>query len=94
MVQSGCAPSDVARTTSAHCHQSAGAITKRYEFDDYHETIGFVNALAWLANSEDHHPDLAVSYNRCVVTWSTHDAGGVTENDVICAAKTDRAFAR
>ena len=53
----------------------------------------FVNALAWIANREDHHPELAVSYNRCVVTWSTHDAGGVTRNDVICAAKTERLFA-
>jgi len=68
-------------------------IEKAYPFANYHETIGFVNALAWIANREDHHPDLAVSYNRCVVTWSTHDVGGVTDNDAICAAKTDRLLA-
>jgi len=67
-----------------------GAIEKMCSFANFHETIGFVNALAWIANHEDHHPDLRVSYNRCVVSWSTHDAGGVTQNDIICAAKTDR----
>lgn len=65
-------------------------IEKTYRFANYYETVAFVNALAWIANREDHHPDLTVSYNRCIVTWSTHDAGGVTENDIICAAKTDR----
>jgi 4a-hydroxytetrahydrobiopterin dehydratase len=67
-------------------------LEKTYRFADFHETIGFVNALAWIANREDHHPDLAVSYNRCVVAWSTHDAGGITDNDVVCAAKTDGLF--
>ena len=65
-------------------------LSKTFAFANFHETIGFVNALAWVANREDHHPDLTVSYNRCIVTWSTHDAGGITENDVVCAAKTDR----
>ncbi len=68
-------------------------IEKTYAFANFHETIGFVNALAWIANREDHHPDLTVSYNRCVVAWSTHDAGGVTQNDAVCAAKTDRLYA-
>ncbi len=73
--------------------QTDGTIEKTYAFADFHATIGFVNALAWIANREDHHPDLQVSYNRCVVAWSTHDAGGVTRNDVVCAAKTDRLLA-
>ena len=68
-------------------------LAKTFAFADFHETIGFVNALAWVANREDHHPDLAVSYNRCTVAWSTHDAGGITENDVVCAAKTERLLA-
>ena len=72
---------------------SDSRLMKAYSFADFHETIGFVNALAWIANREDHHPDLVVSYNRCVVAWSTHDAGGITENDVVCAAKTDRLLA-
>ena len=73
--------------------RSGDRIEKTYRFANYHETISFVNALAWIANREDHHPDLTVSYNRCVVMWSTHDAGGVTENDVLCAAKTERLLA-
>jgi 4a-hydroxytetrahydrobiopterin dehydratase len=73
--------------------QAGGRIEKNFVFPDYHATIAFVNALAWIAHGEDHHPDLAVHYGRCVVAFSTHDAGGVTLNDVICAAKTERLFA-
>lgn len=66
-----------------------GAIEKTYEFANYHETIAFVNALAWIANREDHHPDLAVSYSRCAVRFNTHSVGGLSVNDFICAAKLD-----
>jgi len=64
-------------------------ISKEYAFADFYETIAFVNALAYIANQEDHHPDLAVSYNKCSVVFSTHDAGGLTENDFICAARVN-----
>lgn len=67
-------------------------IEKTFLFANYHETIAFVNALAWIAHRCDHHPDLAVHYNRCVVAFSTHSAGGVTLNDAICAAKAERLF--
>ena len=70
-----------------------GRIEKTFLFANYHETIAFVNALAWIAHHEDHHPDLQVHFNRCVVVFSTHSAGGVTLNDAICAAKTERLFA-
>ncbi len=63
------------------------SIHSTFQFDNYYQTISFVNAVAWMANREDHHPDLEVSYNRCVVRYSTHDAGGLTDNDFICAAK-------
>jgi 4a-hydroxytetrahydrobiopterin dehydratase len=66
-----------------------GRISKTYKFDDYYHTITFVNAIAWLANKEDHHPDLEVGYNQCVVHYSTHSVGGLSENDFICAAKVD-----
>ena len=66
-----------------------GAIEKTFAFKNYHETISFVNALAWIANAEDHHPDLAVSFSRCVVRFNTHSVGGVSINDFICAAKAD-----
>lgn len=65
------------------------AISRTYTFPDYYRTIAFVNALAFIANREDHHPDLGVHYDRCVVRYSTHDVGGLSENDFICAAKAD-----
>ncbi len=65
-------------------------LSKSYRFPDYYRTIAFVNALAWMANVQDHHPDLSVHYGRADVDWSTHDAGGVTLNDCICAAKTEQ----
>ena len=58
-------------------------------FADYYKTMAFVNALAWIAHAEDHHPDMSVHYNRAVVRFSTHDAGGLTLNDFICAAKAE-----
>jgi 4a-hydroxytetrahydrobiopterin dehydratase len=63
-----------------------GALQKAYEFADFHHTMAFVNALAWIAHREDHHPDLSVHYGRCVVRYSTHSAGGITERDFACAA--------
>lgn len=66
------------------------SISRSFEFSGYHQTIGFVNAVAWIANAEDHHPDLDVFYGRCVVKWWTHAVQGLTENDFICAAKVDR----
>lgn len=66
------------------------SISRSCEFPGYHQTIGFVNAVAWVANGEDHHPDLEVFYGRCVVRWWTHAVQGLTENDFICAAKVDR----
>jgi 4a-hydroxytetrahydrobiopterin dehydratase len=67
-------------------------IEKTFDFANYYETIAFVNALAFVAHREDHHPDLAVHYNRCTVAYSTHSAGGVTLNDLICAARVESAF--
>ncbi|MGB7540502.1 MAG: 4a-hydroxytetrahydrobiopterin dehydratase [Burkholderiales bacterium] len=64
-------------------------ITKTYSFKNYHETMAFVNAVAWIAHREDHHPDLSVGYNRCGVEFSTHSIGGISENDFICAAKIE-----
>ena len=67
--------------------EARGTISKEYEFADFYETIAFVNALSYIVNQEDHHPDLTVSYDRCSVAFTTHDAGGLTENDFICAAR-------
>ena len=70
-----------------------GAIEKTFNFKNYYETIAFVNALAWVCHTEDHHPDLAVSYNRCVVRFNTHSVGGISINDFICAAKVNALVA-
>ncbi len=67
-------------------------ISKTYTFKNYYRTIAFVNALAWMAHREDHHPELTVGYNTCRVAYSTHDIGGLSENDFICAAKADALF--
>lgn len=72
---------------------SDGAIEKTFGFDDYHRTMAFVNALAWIAHAQDHHPDLAVSYNRCTVRLNTHSVGGISINDFICAARFDALLA-
>ena len=69
------------------------ALVRTFRFPDYRHTMSFVNALAHMANREDHHPDLGVHYDRCVVRWSTHDVGGLSENDFICAARTDELAA-
>lgn len=64
-------------------------LVKTYHFKNYYETMAFVNATAWVSHQEDHHPDLEVSYQRCHVRYSTHDIGGLSEKDFICAAKLD-----
>jgi len=64
-------------------------ISRRCRFANYYQTIAFVNALAWVAHAEDHHPDLEVGYNRCCIRYSTHAIGGLSENDFICAARID-----
>lgn len=64
-------------------------LAKTYAFKDYHQTMAFVNAVAWIAHRADHHPDLAVGYNRCRIAWSTHDAAGLTAFDFDCAAQCD-----
>lgn len=69
-----------------------GKLVKLYPFRNYHETMAFVNALAWISHREDHHPDLQIGYNKCRVEYATHAIGGLSENDFICAAKADALF--
>ena len=69
------------------------AIEKTYSFASYYETISFVNAVAFIANAQDHHPDLSVHYDRCVVRFNTHDVKGLSETDFECAAQTDALLA-
>ena len=69
------------------------SISRTYSFKNFHQTMAFVNAVAWVAHQEDHHPDLEVSYRSCRVRYSTHAMGGLSENDFICAAKVSQLLA-
>ena len=69
-----------------------GHLCKTFSFNNYHETMAFVNATAWVSHREDHHPDLAISYKACSIRYITHAIGGLSDNDFICAAKIDALF--
>lgn len=69
------------------------AIEKTYSFANYHETMAFVNAVAFIAHVQDHHPEMSVSYNRCVVRFNTHDVQGLSLTDFDCAAQVDALLA-
>lgn len=81
----------LAREVDADWSLNADAteMQRSFRFKNYYHTIAFVNALAWIANQQDHHPDLEVGYNRCLVRFSTHSVDGLSENDFICAARLD-----
>ncbi len=64
-------------------------ISRAFKFRNYYHTTAFVNAVAWVAHREDHHPDITFGYNQATVVYSTHAIGGLSENDFICAAKID-----
>ena len=68
---------------------SGKEISRSFKFKNYYQTMAFVNAMAWVAHAEDHHPDIEVGYNRCLIRYSTHSVGGLSENDFICSAKID-----
>ena len=74
-------------------NESATAISREFRFRGFNKTLSFVNALGWIANREAHHPDLAVGYDYCVVTLTTHAIDGLTENDFIVAARIDQLTA-
>ncbi len=62
-------------------------LTRRFEFKGFYKTMAFINAMAWIANRENHHPDFEAGYNHCLVNFTTHAIGGLSENDFICAAQ-------
>lgn len=66
------------------------SITGSFEFKNYYRTTAFVNAVVWIAHSEDHHPDITFGYKHCKIVFTTHDVGGLSENDFISAARIDR----
>ena len=75
-------------------HVDGNRLEREFAFRDFHETMEFVNALAFMIHREDHHPDLTLGYRRCTAAWTTHSAGNrLTDNDFICAAKADALYA-
>lgn len=80
----------------ANWKQDNKTITRTFVFQNYHDTLAFVNAIAEVIHAQDHHPELVVTYNRCVVHFDTHTVnggqGGISENDFICAARVDAIF--
>ncbi len=62
-------------------------ITQKFKFKNYYQTIAFVNAVAWIIHQENHHPDITLSYNHCIISFCTHSVQGISKNDFICAAK-------
>ena len=70
-----------------------GSLEKTFNFKNFHETMGFVNAVAFIATAEDHHPDLALSYGKCTVRFNTHDVNGISVSDFFCASKVDALLA-
>lgn len=73
-----------------------GRLCRGFAFKNYHHTMAFVNALAWISHTEDHHPELTVTYKNCVARYDTHTVnggqGGLSDNDFICAAKASALF--
>ena len=64
-------------------------LEKTFRFKNFHDTMAFANAVAYIAHQQNHHPDLNISYSRCQLTWNTHSVGGLSRNDFICAARVD-----
>ncbi len=65
------------------------SIRGEWKFRNFYHSMSFANAVAHIANAEDHHPDLEVGYGYCRMTFNTHAIGGLSQNDFICAAKVD-----
>lgn len=70
-------------------NETATEIQRLFTFKNFFRTMAFVNAIAWIANNENHHPDMKVGYNYCNVHFKTHAINGLSENDFICASKID-----
>jgi 4a-hydroxytetrahydrobiopterin dehydratase len=68
---------------------SQGALERTFELPSFREAIAFVGRVADLAEDANHHPDIAISYKKVTLRWTTHSAGGITERDYELAARTD-----
>ncbi len=77
-------------------HLADGKIVRAFDCKNYYDTLSFINAIAYVIHAENHHPELVVTYNRCIVKFDTHSVndgrGGLSVNDFVCAAKIDTIF--
>lgn len=73
-----------------------GKLCRTFAFKNYYQTLAFVNALAAMVHKQDHHPELTITYNKCIVRYDTHSVdqgrGGLSENDFICAARASAIY--
>ena len=67
-------------------------LKREFKFNDYVSSLSFTNAIANLAEAEDHHPAILLEWGKVQVTWWTHKIGGLHKNDFIAAAKTDLIY--
>jgi 4a-hydroxytetrahydrobiopterin dehydratase len=90
--------SDEIKKFLSHIHkdwqlnESQTEISRTFDFKNYGQVMAFTNSVAWLAFKEGHHPDMEISYNRCIVHYTTHAIKALSDNDFICAAKVDYLF--
>ena len=94
--QQGTRALDAAQITTLLSHltgwrfdAAAKRISKDFRFPDFHHTLGFINAVGFIANQQNHHPDIEAGYGHCTLHWSTHDVDGLSRNDFICAARVE-----
>ena len=73
--------------------ENGRSIVREFSFPAFSWTIAFANAVAWVATTEGHHPEMLVTYGTCRVRYTTNAIGGLSDNDFICAAKVDRLAA-
>ena len=90
--------SDAIRTSLADLpdwtlSQDGTTITRRLTFKGYAKALQTANVAAWAGDREGHHPDISFGWGYCEVSYTTHAAGGLTDNDLICAAKLDHILA-
>ncbi|MDH4103772.1 MAG: 4a-hydroxytetrahydrobiopterin dehydratase [Thermoleophilia bacterium] len=79
---------DTAAVASADWSEVDDALERTFQFDDFVPALAFVNRVGELAEAENHHPDIAIHYNRVTLRWWTHTAGGITVRDRDLAEKT------
>lgn len=72
------------------CSEDNKIISRRCQFTDYYQTLAFINAVAWIAHQQNHHPEIQFSYNQCEINYTTHSVGGITLFDLICAAHIEQ----